>query len=1161
MINAPTSLEEIGMFKIKKAALVLTAFCFLGVISFPSELARDFSNPPPSERPWVYWFWKNGNISKEGITADLEAMARVGIGGVILMEVALTVPPGPIKFFSPEWRKLFEHAVKEASRLGLVVTLNSAPGWTGTGGPWVAPAHSMKKLVAAALKVEGPERLTVQLPRPPAVMDFYEDVAVLAFPEPPEDVRIEDIEEKAFYMRGPFSSQPAVRPFFLLPATFENVPQTGLIPRASVIDLSKAVDSGGRLTWEVPPGKWTVMRFGFTSTGQTNRPSPLPGLECDKLDPKAVELHFKNYVGVLLEKLSSFAGKTLVGVHMDSWEVGAQNWTGSFMREFKKRRGYDPLPFLPVFTGRVIESVEISERFLWDLRKTVSELIVEHARRLRALAHRCGLVLSIEPYDMTPCEDMCLGAEADVPMCEFWSNTFDTRYSVKEATSVAHLYGKRITAAEAFTSGPADAWKLHPAAVKALGDWAFCEGVNRMVIHRYVHQPFLQVRPGLSLGPHGLHYERTQTWWDLSAPWHKYLARCQFLLRQGRWVADLLYLTPEGAPNVFQRPQPEPTGYKYDACSPEALKQLIKIRKGLLTTPSGAEYRMLILPSVDRMTPELLSKIEKLISAGATVVGSPPKKSPSLEDYPGSDTAVKKIAERLWGTGETPAVPTERRIGKGRIFWGGALRVSKEPQEKIGLKKLRASWIWYPEGKPARAAPPGRRHFVRRIRLPSDSAIESARFFLTADNFFTLFINGRKAGGGTDFRLLYVFEVHKLLRPGFNVLAVEAGNGGHEPNPAGLIGALVVRFKNRRRLIVPTDKRWRAVRGALDNFTFRFKGPAALELGPAGIAPWGTPRFAEKPPGLYPPSRAVTELLRRLGVPPDFEGQAGLRYAHRHASGIDFYFVSNGLDRKVESECVFRTEGTPPRLWHPESGRIRPLPCWRRTPDGRIAVPLVFEPNESYFVVFEKGGRSNQPRPHAAENFPRYKTLLELGGPWRVQFNPAWGGPKEPVVLENLIDWSKHRDKRICFYSGAAVYRTTFKAPPGFESESAGPLYLDLGAVHEFAQVKLNGRLLGTLWKRPFRVETAGALRRGINDLEITVVNLWPNRMIGDQSLPPDSSRTAGGTLRAWPRWLLEGKHSPTGRFTFASWCPYKASSRLLPSGLLGPVRIMHLVE
>lgn len=1131
-------------------------------------LVAKFVSPPAVAHPWVYWFWKNGNISRAGITADLEAMRRAGIRGVILMEVALSVPAGPAPFFSPQWRELFRHAVAEAHRLGIQISLNSAPGWTGSGGPWVRPEQSMQKLVASEMAVAGPASFEGQLPQPETVAGFYQDVAVLAFPSPTTPHRISEIGEKALYQRGPFSSMPGVPAALAMPAEFPVIPPEACIPRDKIVDLSDRLRPGGRLTWEVPAGRWTILRLGRTSTGQTNRPAPLPGLECDKLDPAALDEHFRQFIAQLLAELDPKHRPALAAIHLDSWEVGAQNWTAAMRQEFRKRRGYDPLVYLPAMTSRVVENLEVSERFLWDLRQTVSELIAEkHGGRLRELAHAHGLWLSIEPYDMTPCDDMTLGAQADVPMCEFWSNTFDTRYSVKEATSIAHVYGRPIVAAEAFTS--TESWLFHPASVKALGDWAFCEGINRLVIHRYVHQPFENIRPGLSLGPHGLHYERTQTWWEFTPPWHLYLARCQSLLQDGHPVADVLYLNPEGAPNVFQRPDPPPEMFRYDACTPEALYRRVRVEEGRLVLPEGASYAILVLPDLPTMTPRLLRRIKELVQEGATVLGRPPRKSPSLEGYPACDAEVAQLAADLWGA-PSGAPPGEARwSGKGVMIWAHPA-ASRDPLAGAEQAIAQARWIW-DDRAAATATSAGERYFRRVLEVPRTAEIASAHVFMTADNAFELWINGQAAASGQSFHQWVVADVSRLLRPGSNILSVAAENGGTQPNPAGLIGALVVRCRRGPPLVLVTDRTWQTAPAVTGAWTTEPAAAgaawvAATELGPVGIAPWGTPRRPTQS-NIYPSRQQVAEVLRTLGWQPDLAADHPLRYTHRRLGSADVYFVSNGSGEAIQTLALFRQSGRVPECWHPESGQTRPLPRFWASPDGRTAVPLAFDPHESYFVVFRrklpaaKGSKAPQ-KPRLADywpgdafaNFPRFVQKGEITGPWTVSFDPAWGGPQGPVVFQHLDDWSRRTEDAIRYYSGPARYDKTFVLPPGLAAGK--PVYLDLGRVEVVARVLLNGKEVGIAWKRPFRLEITPALRPGRNRLEVTVVNLWPNRLIGDEHLPPDCELRPNGTLARWPEWLLEGKPSPTGRLSFATWRHWTKDSPLLPSGLLGPVTL-----
>ena len=661
-------------------------------------LASGFVSPPASARPWVYWMWMDGNLTREGITADLEAMRSAGIGGVIICEVNVGVPRGPVEFMSPEWRKLFAHVVGEGERLGLEITINAGPGWTGSGGPWVKPEESMQHIVAAAVETTGPGRFDAPLPQPrrrpaffgegslPAALvkimdDFYRDVAVLAFPTPAAGPGIADIDEKALYVRAPYSSQKGVKPFLPAPADYPALPSGAAVEASRIVDLTDKLSADGRLTWDVPEGRWTILRFGRTTTGANTRPAPVPGLglECDKLDPSALDTHYDAFVGSLLREIGSRRTDGVSGwtmVHIDSWEMSSQNWTAAFREEFKRRRGYDPLPYLPAIAGRIVSDLETSERFLWDLRQTAQELLVDnHARHLKELGRRDGFKLSIEPYDMTPCSDMTLGTVADVPMGEFWLYGFHTAHSVVEATSLAHTGGKRIVAAEAFTSDTPEAWRAHPASMKALGDWALAAGINRIVFHRYQHQAGLTARPGMTMGPYGVHWERTQTWWDMAPAYHQYLSRAQFLLRQGLPVADVCYLVAEGSPHVFRAPAsamrgdpPDRRGYNFDGCAPEALKESAAVKNGRLVFPDGASYRVLVLPERETMTPALLRKVRDLVAGGATVVGPRPRKSPSLSGFPDCDAEVKSLGDLLWGDCDGERV-TEHAYGQGRVLW------------------------------------------------------------------------------------------------------------------------------------------------------------------------------------------------------------------------------------------------------------------------------------------------------------------------------------------------------------------------------------------------------------------------------------------------------------------------------------------------------------
>ncbi len=1058
-----------------KVLAAFLAFAAGGLSSCRSRdvLVEGFARPPDEARPWVYWMWMDGNLTREGITADLEAMRAAGLGGVVICEVNVGVPRGPVEFMSPEWRRLFKHVVREAERLGLEVTLNAGPGWTGSGGPWVEPERSMQHIVAAATEVSGPARFDAVLPRParrPAffgeaglpqpireTMDgFYRDVAVVAFPTPGDGPRIDAIDEKALYVRAPYSSQTGVRPFIPSPADYPALPSGAAVDPSLIVDLSGKLAADGRLVWDVPPGRWTVLRFGRTTTGANTRPAPIPGLglECDKLDAAAFDAHYDDFVGTLLREIGPRRTDGKAGwttLHIDSWEMGAQNWTAAFREEFLRRRGYDLLPYLPAVTGLPVGSNEISERFLWDLRQTANELVLEnHALRLKELGRRDGFRLSIEPYDMTPCADMTLGTAADVPMSEFWLYGFHTAHSVFEAAGLAHTGGKRIMAAEAFTSLDTEAWRAYPASMKPLGDWAFAAGVNRIVFHRYQNQAGMTMRPGMTMGPFGVHWERTQTWWDMVPAYHEYLSRCQFMLRRGLPVADVCFLVAEGAPHVFRPPAsalrgdpPAPAGPAFDGCPPETLMASAEVENGRVVFPDGMSYRVLVLPERETMTPALLEKVRDLVRAGATVVGPRPRKSPSLSGYPECDAEVERLAAEIWGKCDG-AMVTENAFGLGRVVW----------------VRTRAA---VPSGPPE-----------------GQGALQSAPSAVTSE----------------------------------------------------------------------------------------------------GSAVWsvGAPPLDE--PSQYGDFTVVTDVLEKMSVEPDLLSDVPLRWTHRRDGGTEIYFVANPENRSFATTVSFRVSDKWPELWDPVTGEIQEISSrlsvlgpelWdRMTRENqetlvqtvgkadRTCVPLWFKPFQSFFIVFKEGKRPPvvPDRMFSLVIELPLSELTTIEGPWEVAFDPAWGGP-EKIVFENLDDWSARPEEAIRYYSGTAVYRKTFDIPRAVPLQGE-PLWLDLGEVKNIASVRLNGHDLGVVWCDPWRVEVTKAVKGRGNCLEVRVANLWPNRLIGDEREPPDAEYARNGRLLRWPDWLLRGEPRPSpGRYAFATWKHFGADSPLLPSGLLGPVRIL----
>ena len=1098
----------------QRLGLLLVGFALCRLTSAadaPNDaLIKSFEHPPMSARPWVYWFPLNGNLTKQGITADFEAMARVGIGGVIYMEVDQGAPDGPADFAGPLWMDLIQHACNEAHRLGLEINFNNDAGWCGSGGPWINPELSMQKVVWSETVVNSTNSAVILLPQPKAVDQYYEDIAVLAMPAPTVEFRIPDIARKALYELGKGPNLPNLP---LMPADFPSAPAGAVIARDQVIDLTGKMEANGKLNWTPPVGRWLVMRFGHTTTGVVNKPAPATGrgLECDKLNPAAVTFHFEHLMGRIIAQNRSLTGqeRAIVGVHIDSWEVGSQNWTRRMREEFQRRRGYDLLPFLPVFAGRIVGSTEVSERFLWDLRQTVSDLIVQnYAGTFEQLARKNGLRLSIEGYG-EPADDLAYGGRADEPMGEFWAYPRSQHdWSCIEMVSAGHTYGRPIIGAEAFTSGRQEKWQGYPGNIKDLGDWAFCEGINRFVFHRFAAQPWTNAAPGMSMGPWGLHYERTQTWWEQSTAWHEYLARCQSLLQQGRFVADIAYLTPEEAPQAFIAP-PETanaphlrSGYGFDACSPEVVLTRMRVENGRLMLPDGMSYRALVLPDVQTMTPRLLRKVKELADAGAMIVGAPkpPAMSPSLADLGAGDELVRQTAAALWASGK---ILTGKTAQEFLVTRGVPPDFSAAPLLRYTHRRINGADVYF-------VANPETNHSVEAVANFRVSGKQPELWWPES---------GRRENSVAFLETNGVTRVGLHLEPSGSVFVV------FRKSSAGLDPVVTLRHDGRVE--------W-TLQGPLAHES------SAVKVGKILQATYGVPGDATR-------TRDVTAKLQAL-----IDG------GDRNVSVASLARGDDPANRVVKTLMVtyvmdgqtLNFTGKDPEVFKPEAASTVAL----SQPD--LPTEILGNDHGSIVLATAQAGRyeiQSASGKLRTVSVPALPVAAAINGPWQVDFDPKLGGPGT-VTLDSLVDWSKRPEPGIKYYSGTAAYRKAFTAPP---LAAHRQWWLDLGDVQVMVAVKLNGKDLGILWKSPYRLDVTDALRPGENQLELRVVNLWINRQIGDERLPEDSDRTTKGTLDAWPQWLPAGKPSPTGRISFTSWRLWKKGDPLVKSGLLGPVRLL----
>jgi hypothetical protein len=1096
------------------------------------SLYAGFTTPPNSAKPRVWWHWMQGNITKEGIRKDLMWMYRSGIGGFQNFDANLATPQVVEKrliYMTPEWKDAYRFMTKLVDSLHLEMGIAGSPGWSESGGPWVKPEDGMKKIVWTVTRVKGgatginvPKPSDIagpfqNIPKQPefgtsggaeATPSYYKDVAIIAYKLPDADKSLSELgalvtssggnfnlqqltdgdlgktsllppdttkgfawiqfafpqpqtiraitmvgggnggnfgfggdardartleasddgtnfrtictipigavlqqtitipETTAKYFRITLKTPPPIMDMAAMfmgtkpappkpsPGTeiaeivlhpivhvnmFEEkdafAPATGLYQKATpstndiinttdVIDLTNKLNADGTLNWSAPAGNWNVVRFGYSLTGITNHPATpeATGLEVDKLDPVAVKNYFTTYIDSYKDATGGLMGSKggLQYMVTDSWEAGAQNWTPNFMQEFRKRRGYSMLPWMPVLTGHVVKSAEASDNFLWDFRKTLSDLVAEyHYDALTSILAQYGMKRYTESHEAGRAliaDGMEVKRKAAVPMSAMWTPNLmmnggdQTGYQAddRESASVAHLYGQNIAAAESMTAfglGGA-AYSYAPENLKPTADLEFASGINRFMIHSTVHQPVDDKIPGLSLGPFGQWFNRHETWADNAKAWTTYIARTAYMLQQGKFVADIVYYYGEdnNITALFGRKLPDiPEGYNYDFINADALINLLYVKDGKLVTPSGMSYQVLVLDSnARRMSLPVLRKIRDLVNAGATVTGIKPESTPSLED---DQQEFQSLVNEVWGAGNA------------KVTTGKALSE-----------------------------------------------------VLPAQN----------------------------IQPDFGYQMSDVGGG--------------------QTSSIPNIK-------------------------------------------------------------------SAILYVHRKLADGDLYWVNNRTDKAETVEASFRVTGKAPQIWHAETGKTEDASYTIANGITRVTLPLT--PNDAVFVVF----RNNTTQISYTVPQTTEKDLITVEGSWNVAFQLNRGAPAS-ATFDQLTSYTANTDAGIKYFSGTATYTKTIDAPANWFSNK-GQLWLDLGDVKNLAEIIVNGKSLGVIWKHPFRVDVTNALKQGANKVEIKVTNLWVNRIIGDAQ--PDV----------------------TNKITYTSMPFYQANSPLLPSGLLGPVKVV----
>jgi hypothetical protein len=595
-----------------------------------SSLEQEFKNPPVHTRPYVWWHWMGSNFSKEGITKDLKAMKASGIGGATIFNLASAVQeshkptlnnPWPDQTYrSPKYWEAMKHTAAEAQRLGLEIGLHNTVGYSTTGGPWIDDERNMQNVATTSVTVDGGRKLEVALPNPEPVVykgwgntglkfRWFRDIAVLA------------------------------------------APADGDIDPAKTIDLTTSFKDG-RLTWDAPAGKWQVFRLLSVPTGASPHPVPdeLIGktLEADKMSLEQSRYHWSQVIDPMKQHLGPYLGKSFKHFLIDSYEAGPQNWTPAFRDEFKKRKGYDPLPWLLSLAQRTVGNSDMTNRFKWDHADVIRALYYENGW-ITARDHMkaVGMDLQFEPYG-GPFDTTEGAALADLPMGEFWTGGAGSISS--SVVSAARAGGRRVVGAEAFTGPPTlSKWTETPAFLKRSADGAFASGANRMILHHWVHQPFDdRYKPGMGMGWWGTHFNRHQTWAKDGIAFFQYLGRAQALLQAGETPSDFVSVGKS---------------HGSDIASWREFRTGMTVRDGRIMLSSGRTYPFLVMGHDGRMLPEDVNRMTQLLEQGATIVCSKPSGSPSLAGYPASNDEIK--SSTLWSGGDV------RKIGKGKLYTKG----------------------------------------------------------------------------------------------------------------------------------------------------------------------------------------------------------------------------------------------------------------------------------------------------------------------------------------------------------------------------------------------------------------------------------------------------------------------------------------------------------
>ena len=1129
-----------------------------------SALVKSFQTPPKDARPQVWWHWMDGNVSKEGIRKDIEWMKRNGIGGFHQFDAGGVNMPRAAKvklpYLSDGWKDAFRFALNLADSLDMDVTIASAPGWSSTGGTWVKPEDAIKKLEWRSIDTRG-GKISVRLPDLYNVVGPYQDyhtdndrikiepygkdLYVLAVRLPysdksmnalgaqvsksestisvefrkPQTIKSLTLKTMAMGDR-PRTGKPECRNILecsddglkwrkvcdieptVLPYLTVNVPPTcaqffrvkgekleslelftvmkinhsqelggfgiihdfwkyhtpyskDAIRTSDIIDLTGKMTADGKLECSLPAGRWRIYRFGWSITGKINHPaSPeATGLEVDKLDPDAWMRYFRTYLDLYKDAADGMLGeKGIRYLLVDSYEAGAYTWTPKLAKEFKARRGYDLLPWLPVLAGEIIGSSQMSERFLWDWRRTLGELFCENYDRINEIVNEYDLAgrytESHEASRAYTGDGMDPKIKATIPMAAFWMENTPTGSAVpsaicdiRESASVSHIYGQRLVAAESFSvSGDEGrAYTYCPENMKYIADVGLSAGVNRFVIHESASQPNDQYLPGLQLFRYGQWLHRNETWGEYAWVLTDYLARSSSMLQQGNSVADILLYYGEdlnitglyGGQAFSSLPQ-VPDGYNYDFANPTVLRSGIKVENRTLVAPSGARYRVLWLDrNCEVMSLDILKKIKEFADAGVIICGKEPKSCAGLK---ADDRAFASIVDDIWHS---------RRKN---VFAKGL----EDCLRRSGIQPDFRATVTSPVAEPVV------RHSSPTIKATGGSA---GHFDKLSDQENAVEAPANAPDSYGDFKY-----VHRTLPDSTQIYWVRNFSG----------------------------------KDSNVELSFRDGGKFAAIFNPE--------------------NGDVTDADVKFG-----NGRSTVSLPLLSADAR-FVVLSNRPQIKVTIDTVFVNTTDTTMICTSDSTEVHPV-------DSLVSAGHFDTSASSAQRKLSDQGISLRDQQNSVAEPVETTTIQTVTSTWQVHFDQKNGGTADEEFPE-LVSWTRKENPIVKYFSGTAIYKTTVTINSTQLATSAR-IFIDLGGVKNIADLSINGTPAGVLWKAPFRTaDIKPLLKEGDNLLEIKITNVWRNRMIGD--VQPGE------------------KHPVTAIRRF-----YKSTDKLLPSGLLGPVRII----